>query len=192
MITGNKWISTGLMFDEYREFDIVDVANRLMSNLEALDQRVANVYIVSEQCTLVTTSDYQFRIGIEDDVDLERFATRAKTYVSVGIRGMKVAPGSATSTLVTLVKALKTLHRSMQPDHVKWIGDGIVIRGDDFLAATRTDAAGVEAEKTQTPVPHYDLPAVEDTNDRLQQQLIERQAGVYRRHATGPSAASGP
>jgi len=106
-----------------------------------------------------------------------------KTFVSLAVRDLEGKTVSERAKKAILAKSLKTLHMSMQPDYIKWIGDGVFVSSDDFARATRTTRARPAARKKTRKAASAArgiLPAVEDANDLLQAQLIKRQASVTR------------
>lgn len=179
MTTGNNWVSTGLVFCECREFDIVMIANRVLRKMEALDQRVAGVHILSETCTLVTSSEMELRITIEDGCRLSAFETDAKAFVSVEARDLVCSATAPSSKEAILVQILKTLQRKMMPNYVKWIEGDAFITPEAFHKATahcyirKTPSVG---ETDPVPTSRHMLPAIEAINDLVQKQLADRQA----------------
>lgn len=179
-------LCAGLAFLGEKNFDIVKIGNRVCATLDALDEPVTGMRILSDESALVRSQDFDMRINLEADRELPNIAQRATNYLAITLvtRPDQAALDEKTR-LSVLAHSLKTLDDLLVAEYVQWIDPRAVLTGIDFRMATRvTDEsnrmpeeepmADLSLDTKSTVMPRRtSLPDIEHTNDILQARLSE-------------------
>lgn len=173
MTTGNKRATAGLIFTEFRDLDIVEIANHVAGAFEALGHRVTGTHVISDSRASITTTGHEFDLVTREDVDVAALPAPAASYLAVAIARTGPGGGSSFARDSLLARVLQTLFRQLRPDYVKWIDPNVILTGADFARATGL------APKAQRPVSTSKLPDVEETNDLLQQRISDHDPAIF-------------
>jgi len=187
MTTQNTWAKAGLVFSEHRELNIVEIANQAVTCLEGIGHRVTGSHILSEDRALVTTRQQELYFSAEHDVSLPALSQPAPAYLAVAVANTD-AGDSLFARDSILVRVLQTLYGPLQPDFVKWIDRGVILKGADFARAAglapeprgpggRIVPRRVRSRKT--------LPDVDATNETLQERITSKDPAIFE-HVSKP------
>ncbi len=180
MTTGKNWVSAGLVFLGARDIDIVKVNNRVCNTFEGLDQIVTSVRVLSDDSSLITSAHYQIWISTQEDHPVNPLGAPPALFLSVRIAPGKAVPDDGVPTLDSIMAhVLKTLHRTLSADFIQWIEKDAVLSSADFVVATSQPQPPFPSHCAQAecgaPIQQHDLPAIEETNDILQNRLSQRE-----------------
>lgn len=172
MTTGRKRATAGLIFTDFRDLDIVEIANLVTGSFEALGHRVTGTHVISDSRASITTTHHEFDLVTREDVDVSALPDPAASYLAVAI-ARTGAGGSTFARDSLLARVLQTLFSALKPDYVKWIDTDVVLTSADFARATGL------APEARRPVSTCKLPDVEETNDLLQQRISDHDPAIF-------------
>lgn len=181
MGTGTTWVSSGLVFLNMREIDIVETGNHIGAAFEALQQRVAGIRIVSDSSAQIKTNHHQVRIALLKDQLVGALRKPADVVLSLQIlcRTNATTPPQISNNTV-LAHLLRALQIELHADHVILAGHKAVFSGSEFLSATDTLATPKDNPYNATHPPRPDKQVshptlarqqIEECSERLDRQL---------------------
>ncbi len=173
MSQDEKWMEAGLVFQGYRELDIVQIANRVVNCFEMMEQEVTGVSVLSDTAAQVSSYDHLIEMKIDEDVHVHSLHNPAEFYLSIAIQDVDAAGQTEKSQETIMAMMLKMLHFSLSPDFIKWIKDDILLNSADFVMATTQPDAPKPVRPVRRLAARASLPAVEETNEILQQRVAE-------------------
>ncbi|MEQ9259074.1 MAG: hypothetical protein RIG84_08230 [Roseovarius sp.] len=175
------WAKAGLVFMNERDLDIVQIANQLVTSVEALGHRVTGVHILSDRSAHVCLNDHEVHLTIAEDVSLSALSEPATAYVAMAIANVAPGRNSRFARDSLLARALQALHAKLQPDYVKWIDTDVILTSADFASAAGAPAAsGTRGKVTPRRVRREKpLPDIEETNNILQKRISDHDPEIF-------------
>ena len=137
MNRGSERVSSGLVFLGMKDIDIVEVGNRISSTFESLRQQVNGIRILSENSSQISTSFHQVRLVLHQDCRIKSLGKLPATFLSLRIVQRGITPGDDTvSSHTVLANLLRSLHKMLCADFVKWTGPQAYFNGAEFMTLT--------------------------------------------------------
>lgn len=185
MTTGHKPLNAGVVFLGEKELDIVAVGNRVSNALEMLDQYVTGIRVLSGESAQITTKTDEIAVNLLRDHEIDGLDQPAPLFLNLEVTAQGDRSKTELRADTMLAHLLRVLYNAHAPDYVIWLNARAVISSADFMAATarlddpgsrrRADAtSGTVTPKRPRRVTSKrgrDLPGIEGTHDRLDQQL---------------------
>ena len=184
MSTATNWLSSGLAFLGTRSVDIVAVSNRVSNTFDTLGQAVSGIRILSDGSAQVSSQHHEIKVELHEGYRLTGLGQPVALYLSVEAARRTNEPPEGTPALDSLLAhALKALQRMLSADYVQWTQPGMLLNNADFVMATTqiqdvpVRPRRVETDRSATAEHRCQrLPSIEETNERLQKRLTQREA----------------
>lgn len=159
MISGEKWVSSGLAFLGRRELDFTAVGENVCTSFKTLGQPVIGKHRLSDGSIRISTRHFETHLQLLDTQQLDALDQTVRVFLSLRLKPRKqdhvqAAPG-LEAALLTLLRALQA---ELNADFVQWTGSDLLFPRDDFAMATAAlesslDDRGSEA-RALSPTDH--------------------------------------
>jgi len=199
MINEDTPLTAGLIFLGSRDLDIVALGNRISTLLEAMDQKVSGIRILSDEKSLVRTQSHDISMEVKQDERIPGLRGAEALMLEIIIANSQdadpdVETTDATNAETILAHVLKTLQRRLSAEFVQWYTGDTLLRGTDFArAVTRAENSPPSPERrARLAIPTSQdvatvgvaparvsqarlFPSVEETNEILQTRMTQKQ-----------------
>ncbi len=199
MTAGKAARSAGLVFQGMRDLDIVWIGNRVSNALESLEHSVTGIRILSGDSARVSSRHHDLIIRIHEDQRLDGRGSPVPMLLTLEIDTAGTPPQDGPQGDTILAHALRSLHRVLAADEIKWSAPGMSLSSADLRPNAQPANIILLQTKARSTIKRdipglierrYTLPPISKTQDLLLQRLSRRDAARPRQGHPGGGTGS--